>query len=154
MIYCPECGFHQSAANRYCMRCGVALHVEGHSTEATGPFAIADEEHDDHAAHAGVEGPSLAVRAGGDGGPAGAIFGLEGPRITVGRNPDSDIFLDDVTVSRHHAELARVEGGYDLHDLGSLNGTYVNRRRIEGHARLSDGDELQIGKFRLIFIDG
>lgn len=154
MIYCPECGFHQSAANRFCVRCGVALQGEGHtSSEATGPFAIVEDDHDEPGGHGSIEGPSLAVRAGGDGGPPGAVFALEGPRITIGRNPDSDIFLDDVTVSRNHAEIAKVEGGYDLRDLGSLNGTYVNRRRIEGHARVSDGDELQIGKFRLIFID-
>lgn len=155
MIYCPECGFHQSAANRFCVRCGARLEVEGHTSEATGPFAITDDQAEAGAlAHVQPEGPALAVRAGGDGGPAGALFALGGPRVTVGRSPDSDIFLDDVTVSRNHAEIVAQGGGYALRDLGSLNGSYVNRRRIEGEARLADGDELQIGKFRLVFIAG
>jgi pSer/pThr/pTyr-binding forkhead associated (FHA) protein len=71
--------------------------------------------------------------------------------MTIGRRPESDIFLDDVTVSRDHALLVRRNGEYYLDDLGSLNGTYVNRRRIESQ-RLSDGDELQIGKFKLTFL--
>ena len=72
-------------------------------------------------------------------------------RLTVGRRPDSDIFLDDVTVSRDHAILVRRGNDYYLDDCGSLNGTYVNRRRIESH-RLADGDELQIGKYKLAFL--
>jgi pSer/pThr/pTyr-binding forkhead associated (FHA) protein len=71
--------------------------------------------------------------------------------MTVGRRPDSDIFLDDVTVSRDHAILVRRGEDYYLDDLGSLNGTYVNRRRIESH-RLADGDELQIGKYKLAYL--
>ena len=74
-----------------------------------------------------------------------------GERLTVGRRPDSDIFLDDVTVSRDHAILVRRGADYHLDDCGSLNGTYVNRQRIESH-RLSDGDELQIGKYKLAFL--
>ena len=79
--------------------------------------------------------------------------GNESPRksMTIGRRPDSDIFLDDVTVSRDHALLVRRSGDYYLDDLGSLNGTYVNRHRIESH-RLEDGDELQVGKFKLTYI--
>ena len=73
--------------------------------------------------------------------------------ITAGRHPDSDIFLDDVTVSRRHAEFRREGSGYTVHDVGSLNGTYVNRERVEA-ATLSNGDEVQIGKFRLVFIAG
>lgn len=155
MIYCPECGFHQSAANRFCVRCGAALQVDvASSTESTGPFALTEDEIEEaRAPQPAIEGPSLAVRAGGDGSPAGAVFPLGSARVTIGRNPDSDIFLDDVTVSRNHAEVLSGEGGFELRDLGSLNGTYVNRRRIEGRARLHEGDELQIGKFRLVFID-
>ena len=154
MIYCPECGFHQSAANRFCMRCGTALQVEGLTSAETGPFAITDEDLEDGRGQPpALTGPSLAVRSGGDGGPVGAMFSLTAERITIGRNPDCDIFLDDVTVSRNHAELVRGAEGFELHDFDSLNGTYVNRRRVERYAGLRDGDELQIGKFRLIFID-
>ena len=79
----------------------------------------------------------------------------EAPRqaksLTIGRRPDSDIFLDDVTVSRDHALLVRRTGEFHIDDLGSLNGTYVNRRRIESH-KLEEGDELQIGKYKLTYI--
>jgi hypothetical protein len=151
-VYCPECGFHQSDAHRYCGRCGALLIVEGQTDEITGGFSLDEEEASGWAA-AGVGGPALAVRSGG--GLAGQLFPLDGARLTVGRSPSSDIFLDDVTVSRNHAVLSRGSDGIILlEDLGSLNGTYVNRRRIEAPERLEDGDELQIGKFRLAFIGG
>jgi pSer/pThr/pTyr-binding forkhead associated (FHA) protein len=71
----------------------------------------------------------------------------------IGRHPDSDIFLDDVTVSRKHAEIRRGDDGFGLHDVGSLNGTYVNRERVE-EAPLASGDEIQVGKFKLVFLAG
>ena len=98
-----------------------------------------------------AEGPALVVRSGG--GRAGEHFSPQGERTTIGRSPDCDIFLDDVTVSRKHAELVQEDGRFTIRDLGSLNGTYVNRRRIES-SPLSDGDELQIGKYRLTFLVG
>ena len=94
-------------------------------------------------------GATLVIRAGG--GRAGETFPLAGDRLTVGRRPDSDIFLDDVTVSRDHAIIVARGTEHYLDDCGSLNGTYVNRRRIESH-RLQDGDELQIGKYKLAFL--
>ena len=81
---------------------------------------------------------------------AGARFLLDAERTTAGRRPDSDIFLDDVTVSRKHAEFIRREGQFFVRDVGSLNGTYVDRDRIDEHV-LQDGDEVQIGKYRLVF---
>lgn len=151
-MYCPECGFHQSEAHNYCERCGALLHVDAAVTrETTGPFAIGDP--DAEAPGSGgaiVDGPALAVRSGG--GISGEIFRLTRARVSVGRDPESDIFLDDVTVSRNHAELVVSGASVTLHDLGSLNGTYVNRRRIDAPEALVDGDELQIGKFRLAFI--
>jgi pSer/pThr/pTyr-binding forkhead associated (FHA) protein len=84
---------------------------------------------------------------------AGARFLLDHDVTTSGRHPDSDIFLDDVTVSRRHAEFHRESGTFTVRDVGSLNGTYVNRERVET-ATLSSGDEVQIGKFRLVFIAG
>lgn len=84
---------------------------------------------------------------------AGARFLLDSEAVTVGRHPDSDIFLDDITVSRRHATFARVDGGYQVSDLGSLNGTYVNREPVDS-AVLANGDEVQIGKFRLVFLTG
>jgi pSer/pThr/pTyr-binding forkhead associated (FHA) protein len=96
-----------------------------------------------------TRGATLVIRAGG--GRAGESFTLQGDRSSVGRRPDSDIFLDDVTVSRDHAIIVARGDEHYLDDCGSLNGTYVNRKRIESH-RLSDGDELQIGKYKLAFL--
>jgi pSer/pThr/pTyr-binding forkhead associated (FHA) protein len=95
-----------------------------------------------------IEGPTLVIRSGG--GRAGEQFALEQERTTIGRSPDCDIFLDDVTVSRRHAVALRQGDAFVIEDQGSLNGTFLNRRRIES-AELSDDDELQIGKYRLVF---
>ncbi len=86
------------------------------------------------------------------GGRAGEHFVPGGERTTIGRSPDCDVFLDDVTVSRKHAVLVEQDGDYLIEDQGSLNGTFVNRRRIEAATRLQSGDELQIGKYRLSFL--
>jgi pSer/pThr/pTyr-binding forkhead associated (FHA) protein len=97
----------------------------------------------------GVKGPALVVRSGG--GRAGETFTLDGERTTIGRSPDCEIFLDDVTVSRKHAVIERTANELRIEDLGSLNGTFLNRKRID-NGPLSDGDELQIGKYRLSFL--
>jgi pSer/pThr/pTyr-binding forkhead associated (FHA) protein len=97
----------------------------------------------------GVEGPALVVRSGG--GRAGETFIPQGERTTIGRSPDCPVFLDDVTVSRRHAVLVERDGRWFVEDQGSLNGTFVNRHRVES-SELSDGDELQIGKYRLTFL--
>ena len=95
-------------------------------------------------------GGLLLVRSGPN---AGSRFAIDKEVVTAGRHPNSDIFLDDITVSRRHAEVVRQDGGYLVRDVGSLNGTYVNRSRID-ESVLSDGDELQVGKFRLVFFSG
>ena len=84
--------------------------------------------------------------------PQGEAFNVTGERMTIGRSPEAEIFLDDVTVSRNHALLVARRDGLFIDDLGSLNGTYVNRRRIESH-RLQNGDELQVGKYKLTYLD-
>ena len=84
---------------------------------------------------------------------SGSRFALDEPLVTAGRHPDSMIFLDDITVSRRHAEVRKAEHGYVVADVGSLNGTYLNRERVE-EAVLHDGDELQIGTFKLLFLAG
>src|SRR5204863_6062799 len=135
----------------YCSRCG-ALLVRGESGSET-TMSYTPEEVDDEAALSledlGTEGPALLVRAGG--GRAGEHFLPQGERTTIGRSPDCDIFLDDVTVSRKHAVLIRRGDEFFIEDLGSLNGTYVNRKRIES-ARIESGDEVQVGKYRLTFM--
>jgi pSer/pThr/pTyr-binding forkhead associated (FHA) protein len=85
---------------------------------------------------------------------SGARFLLDSDTVSVGRHPDSDIFLDDISVSRRHATFTRGPSGYTITDLGSLNGSYVNRDRIDGEVVLSGGDEVQIGKYRLIYFAG
>jgi pSer/pThr/pTyr-binding forkhead associated (FHA) protein len=97
-----------------------------------------------------VEGATLVIRLGG--GRAGDQFPVAPSITSIGRAPESDVFLDDVTVSREHAVLEQRQDGIHIVDQGSLNGTYLNRERVED-ARLSDGDELQIGKYRLAFIE-
>jgi pSer/pThr/pTyr-binding forkhead associated (FHA) protein len=96
-----------------------------------------------------MEGPALVVRSGG--GRAGEHFVPQSERTTIGRSPDCDIFLDDVTVSRQHAVLRQNGDSFVIEDQGSLNGTFVNRRRIESQ-KLADGDEVQVGKYRLTFL--
>ena len=95
-------------------------------------------------------GAALVIRAGG--GRAGESFSIAEERVSIGRSPDAGVFLDDVTVSRNHALLVRRRDGLYIDDLGSLNGTYVNRRRIESH-RLADGDEIQVGKYKLSYLE-
>ena len=150
-IYCQECGFQNPEAANYCARCGALLVKDEGGVEATQTFT-ADEGEDAQSEaldDLGIKGPALVVRSGG--GRAGETFQLEGT-TTIGRSPDCGIFLDDVTVSRKHAVLADRHGAFFIEDQGSLNGTFVNRARIES-AILQDGDELQIGKYRLVFMD-
>ena len=148
-IYCQECGFQNSESANYCARCGALLVKDEGGTESTQTFTADDS--DDAPAEAlenlGVQGPALVVRSGG--GRAGEMFPLEG-ETTVGRSPDCGIFLDDVTVSRKHAVLRNRDNGFFIEDQGSLNGTFVNRKRVES-AQLEDGDELQVGKYRLTY---
>ena len=152
-IYCQECGFQNPEAANYCARCGALLVKDEGGVETTQTFQA--EEGEDAPADAledlGIKGPALVVRSGG--GRAGETFHLdESGQTTVGRSPDCGIFLDDVTVSRKHAVLAARDGGFFVEDQGSLNGTFVNRKRVES-ALLEDGDELQVGKYRLTFLN-
>jgi hypothetical protein len=145
--YCPECGFQNPEASNYCSRCGALLET---GSETTMSFDIGDDgEEVDLLDSLGISGPALVVRSGG--GMAGQSFQPDQDRTLIGRSPECDVFLDDVTVSRRHAELVREGETFSIRDLGSLNGTYVNRRRIES-AVLENDDEVQIGKYRLTFL--
>jgi pSer/pThr/pTyr-binding forkhead associated (FHA) protein len=150
-VYCPECGFQNPETANYCSKCGALLVKDESGTETTQQYT--PEEADEEAAAAledlGVKGPALIVRSGG--GRSGETFYPQGERTTIGRSPDCEIFLDDVTVSRKHAVVLQRDGTFLVEDLGSLNGTFLNRRRIES-GELADGDELQIGKYRLTFL--
>jgi pSer/pThr/pTyr-binding forkhead associated (FHA) protein len=149
-VYCPECGHHNRDQARFCGRCGAAL-IEPTEAETTMSFTPpADAGPDTGVMDAVAEGPTLVIRLGA--GRTGDYYSVAGDRTTIGRAPECDVFLDDVTVSREHAVLERQPDGIHVRDLGSLNGTYVNRERVED-SRLADGDELQVGKYRLSFID-
>jgi hypothetical protein len=149
VVYCQECGFQNPESANYCSRCGSLLSRGEPAAETTQTFS--PEEVGEHLEHEdfGIDGPALVVRAGG--GRAGETFKPTGERTRIGRSPDCEIFLDDVTVSRNHAVLVLENGKYHVEDQGSLNGTFVNRRRIDS-APLVEGDELQIGKYRMTFI--
>jgi pSer/pThr/pTyr-binding forkhead associated (FHA) protein len=154
-MYCTNCGHKNPEGANFCSSCGAALGGEAGS-DTTITFAPAeleaDLEEDIHISPEELEGGRgvLVVKRGPN---AGSKFFLDADVTRVGRHPDSDIFLDDITVSRRHAEIRREGTDFGLNDVGSLNGTYVNRERVED-AELRSGDEIQIGKFKLVFLTG
>jgi hypothetical protein len=150
-LHCTECGFVNDEVANYCQRCGALLE----RTEGTGEPVTATYRIDEAGELVPVEldevtanGPALVIRVGG--GRVGESFAVDRERMSIGRRPDAEVFLDDVTVSRDHALLIRRGEQWYLDDCGSLNGTYVNRSRIESQ-RLDEGDEVQIGKYKLTF---
>jgi len=142
-VICARCGHRNEATARFCSACGAALAGPGEDTTAT-MRVVADA-----GAATGTEGgPGVLVVTRGPN--AGSTYRVQGPSTTLGRHPDSDVFLDDITVSRRHAVIEVTGDATRIRDVGSLNGTYLNRRRVE-EATLVDGDELQIGRFVLRF---
>jgi hypothetical protein len=154
-MICSNCGHDNSHEANFCSSCGHRL--AGSNDDATITFTaldLGDPQAEEELASAVHELPSneatLFVRRGTN---AGATYLLDKDVVLAGRNPTSEIFLDDVTVSRKHAEFHRANGVFRLQDLGSLNGTYVNGESVDA-VELSKGDEVQIGKFKLIFLTG
>jgi hypothetical protein len=161
-VFCTRCGHDNPDDARFCAQCGAPLsRVEyASSPDATSIFqpgtfdeAVPGDEGEEHAGAVDALPPGSALLVVKRGPNAGSRFLLDQDVTTAGRHPDSDIFLDDVTVSRRHAEFRREAGGFVVHDVGSLNGTYVNRQRIDV-AALAGGDEVQVGKFRLLYLAG
>jgi hypothetical protein len=170
-IVCPRCGNQNPGTARFCNNCGTPLRagVPESPVETTSTISISGlESYDPNATSTGAT-PALSaeVLAAIDALPPGSalLIVLRGPNsgsrflldadiTTAGRHPQGDIFLDDVTVSRRHVEFRRQPGGgFSVADVGSLNGTYVNREAIDEVA-LNNGDEVQIGKYRLVFFAG
>jgi hypothetical protein len=152
MTTCPKCGTEIPENANFCSRCGSRL-IERDLTETTVTY-MPTATQEDRPLHVTRTGgrlvPMLIVQAGG--GKEGEQIPLDADLLTIGRNPESHLFLDDVTVSRHHARIIRDATGFAVEDLNSLNGTYVNRGRVE-RQHLIDGDELQIGKFKLAYLE-
>ena len=151
MIYCSHCGTQLPAHANFCPSCGtpvVASHVDA-GTTASIDVSLTDQHEalEDIPQLSPGTGMFVVVR----GPAAGARFLLDREVTTIGRHPDADLFLDDVTVSRHHAEVHLVDGRLVLRDLGSLNGTYVRGERADEHV-LSTGDEVQVGRFKLVYV--
>lgn len=148
-MYCNLCGHKNPEGSNFCSSCGATL--RGDDTTIT--FAATDDDDGQLEITLPLDdlAPGQAMLAVTKGPNAGARYLLDEPITRVGRHPDSDIFLDDITVSRRHAEFRADEGGdYTVKDAGSLNGTYVNRERVD-ESPLESGDEVQVGKFRLVF---
>jgi pSer/pThr/pTyr-binding forkhead associated (FHA) protein/ribosomal protein L40E len=147
-VVCRNCGHRNPSDAHFCANCGTLLQDD--TTISFSPVEVEDEAAEEAALPRSEleEGQALLVVQRGPN--AGSKFLIDKDLTTAGRHPESDIFLDDVTVSRRHAEFRRKDGRFQIHDVGSLNGTYVNRQRVET-TELSNGDELQIGKFKLTF---
>ena len=169
MPYCTVCGQQNPDEARFCSQCGTRLVPQdaGSAPEPTGEstatiaFGVSKDKTDTSdralspvdaaAVDALPPGHALLVVQRGPG--AGSRFLLDTDIVNAGRHPESEIFLDDVTVSRRHAEFWRDGETFTVSDAGSLNGTYVNRDRID-KVQVNDGDEVQIGKYRLVFFSG
>ncbi|HEV3400593.1 MAG TPA: FHA domain-containing protein [Acidimicrobiales bacterium] len=154
-MYCNACGHGNPAGANFCSSCGAVLEPSRDDTTITfvPVEATGDVAEDELTVSLGEFPESTAMVVVKRGPNAGSKYALDQDVTRAGRHPDSDIFLDDITVSRRHAEIVRTPEGFDVQDVGSLNGTYLNRERID-KGRLSNGDELQIGKFKLVFFSG
>ena len=163
-MFCTSCGSENPPDSRFCANCGASLDqvpaVSGRTdttsifSSVTPPTVEPDLDFSTDAHQGAVDAlpPGSALLVVKRGPNAGSRFLLDRDVTTAGRHPDSDIFLDDVTVSRRHVDFRREpNGGFSVHDVGSLNGTYVNRQRIDS-AVLAGSDEVQIGKFRLVYL--
>ncbi|HWJ62232.1 MAG TPA: FHA domain-containing protein [Acidimicrobiales bacterium] len=151
-VFCTNCGHRNQAGSNFCSSCGQPLE-RAVEEPATITFSLDSESGEL------IEVDLDSVPAGGRlvvtrGPNTGSEWDLEHVITTAGRHPDSDIFLDDVTVSRRHVEIEQTTSGSVVRDVGSLNGTYLNQQRIEGDTPIANGDELQVGKFKLVYVAG
>lgn len=156
-MHCAHCGHENPENGLFCSRCGARLREATSSGDKTLGLPVLEPEEEEEeldiaAPRQRLEKGSalLVIKKGPD---VGMSFTVDRDRVSIGRHPESDIFLDDITVSRRHAEIRRQGDGFLLTDTGSLNGTYLNRERIES-APLLSGDEIQVGKYKLLFYAG
>jgi Inner membrane component of T3SS, cytoplasmic domain/zinc-ribbon domain len=152
-VLCARCGHQNPDDARFCSSCGAPLTGDNEETTLTlsAVEAATEEDELEHYLDGLPTGVGMFVARHGPN--AGSSYRLDEKATSIGRHPDSDVFLDDITVSRRHVGVERDDDGYTLRDAGSLNGTYVNRKRVD-EARLRHGDEVQIGRYRLTFVLG
>jgi hypothetical protein len=152
-VLCARCGHQNPDDARFCSSCGASL-TGDHDETTLSLAAVESADEDDELEHY-LDGlaPGVGLFVVRHGPDAGSSYRLDEAKTSIGRHPDSDVFLDDITVSRRHVMIERDDNGYVLHDVGSLNGTYVNRKRVD-EARLQYGDEVQVGRYRLSFVIG
>jgi Inner membrane component of T3SS, cytoplasmic domain/zinc-ribbon domain len=152
-VLCARCGHENPDDSRFCSSCGAPLSPGAEETTLTLSAVEAADQEDELERYLDGLAPGvglLVVRHGPD---AGSSYRLDKETTAIGRHPDSDVFLDDITVSRRHVVIEHDDDGYAMRDTGSLNGTYVNKKRVD-EARLHYGDEVQIGRYRLSFVVG
>jgi hypothetical protein len=152
LVICGRCGHPNQEGANFCSSCGAPLVAPEETTLTLSAVEAADVE-EDLAKYLEELPPGVGLLVLRGGPVAGSSYRIEAESTNAGRHPDSDIFLDDITVSRRHAVIDRDAEGFTVRDAGSLNGTYVNRERVD-KTRLKTGDELQIGRFRLSFLVG
>jgi pSer/pThr/pTyr-binding forkhead associated (FHA) protein len=152
VIACPSCRHENADDLAFCASCGAALNT-GESTQVHAVLAAGRPLTPQQQALVADVPAGVGLLVVERGPNAGSRYLLDGDRTTVGRHPDSEVFLDDITVSRRHAALEREPGGYRLRDVGSLNGSYINDARIDD-VLLASGDTLQIGRYHLVFLVG
>lgn len=165
-VFCNDCGHPNPAEANFCSSCGAPLKAPAGAPPgpAPGPPPASDAtttsympppqpQEYDSTLDLTAAGPGMATLVVKRGPNVGSRFTLEADVVQAGRHPESQIFLDDITVSRRHVEVRREAEGYVVYDVGSLNGTYLNRQRVD-RAPLRNGDELQIGTFKLVFVSG
>jgi hypothetical protein len=163
-LFCNRCGHRNPEGANFCSSCGARIErsqsgAEPNTTSLPAVVVVGDSQGEPfqldpgdlvHGVPGG--GAVLVVIRGPNSGSRFVLTPDDAPVVTIGRHPDSDIFLDDITVSRRHAEVCYRDGGFWAHDVGSLNGTYVNRQMMSQDQLLASGDEVQVGKFRLLFL--
>ncbi|HEV7524672.1 MAG TPA: FHA domain-containing protein [Acidimicrobiia bacterium] len=152
-MLCARCGHQNPEDARFCSSCGAPLGAADEETTLTLSAVEAATEDDELEHFLDGLAPGVGMLVVRHGPNAGSSYRLETAVTAIGRHPDSEIFLDDITVSRRHVVVEHDADGYLLRDVGSLNGTYVNRKRVD-EARLRDRDEVQIGRYRLTFVLG
>ncbi len=151
LTYCNQCGHGNPLGANFCSSCGAALEQRDDATTLSFQPEVA--ETDDHGIDLSAIPPGAAALVVTRGKNQGSRYVLHNDVTRAGRHPDSDVFLDDVTVSRRHVEIERDGTEFRVRDAGSLNGTYLNRNRVDD-APINDGDVVQIGSFKLVFVRG